>query len=84
MNGICTGPVWLIVDAVGRGLRGEPVAQPLPGALHRAPPRPRRASASIVAIEAAIATAENQNEPVTKICWAPSRKRSLPVTAASA
>ena len=38
----------------------------------------------IVAMAAAMGTASVQNEPVTKIFAAPSRKRSLPVTAASA
>ena len=37
----------------------------------------------MVAIAAAIGTAENQNEPVTNTCRAPSRNASLPSTAAS-
>ena len=40
-------------------------------------------SARIVATAAAIGTAENQNEPVTKIRLAPSRYALLPSTAAS-
>ena len=40
-------------------------------------------SALIVAIAAAMADAENQNDPVTKTLPAPSRNRSLPRTAAS-
>ena len=38
----------------------------------------------MVATAAAIGTAENQNEPVTKTCFAPPRNASLPSTAASA
>ena len=38
----------------------------------------------MVAMAAAIGTAENQNEPVTKTFFAPSRNASLPSTAARA
>ena len=41
-------------------------------------------SAVMVAMAAAMGTAENQNEPVTKTFFAPSRNASLPSTAASA
>jgi hypothetical protein len=82
-NGIWTGPVCL----TGSSHRAACPASPSRSACPRATmvaTASSCASASSVASDAAIDTAENQNDPVVNTSVAPPRNRSLPSRAASA
>ena len=79
--GIGDAPVWWIVSPCERAWAASPARSRSPAAVIGCT-APSSRMVLIVAIAAAIATAANQNEPVTQIFDACSRKRSLPSTPA--
>src|SRR5262249_1494631 len=82
-NGSWTGPLWVMRSRWARARWPRPSRSSVPARVIRSIPR-SVSSASSVASAAAMGTAANQKDPVTKTCWAASRRESRPMTAARA